>query len=160
MVFEPATENDREELMALYRAQVGREGCPWTDEYPSNDTIAFDLKRDALLVLREEDKIIGTVSIDDDESVNNLPCWNKNLEPEVEFSRIAVRTDMQGRGIGKILLGFLLEELKKRGYHGAHILVNKYNTKALRLYDAFDFKNVGECHMHEQDYYCYELELK
>ena len=38
-----ATEEDRSELMALYRAQVGREYCSWSEEYPSNETIDFDL---------------------------------------------------------------------------------------------------------------------
>ena len=26
-----AKEEDREELLSLYHAQVGREGCPWTE---------------------------------------------------------------------------------------------------------------------------------
>ncbi len=158
-IIELATENDRQELLALYRSQVGREGCPWTDEYPSNETIDFDLSRDALFVMKMKGQIVGAVSIDEDEEVNKLPYWNKALEPGVEFSRIAVLPEMQGKGIAKILLRFLFDELKKRSYKGVHIIVNKYNPKALKLYDAFDFKNVGECQMYDQDFYCYELEL-
>ena len=155
-----ACEEDREELLALYKSQVGREGCPWTDEYPSNETIDFDLSRNALFVMKSEGKIIGAISIDEDEEVNTLPCWNRELEPEAEFSRIAVSPDMQGQGIGKILVKFLLDELKKRGFKGVHIIVNRYNPKALRLYDSFDFKNVGECSMYNQDFFCYELDLR
>lgn len=155
-----ACEEDREELLALYKSQVGREGCPWTDEYPSNETIDFDLSRDALYVLKTDGKIVGAISIDEDEEVNKLPCWNRELEPEAEFSRIAVSPDMQGQGIGKILVKFLLDELKKRGCNGVHIIVNRYNPKALRLYDSFDFKNVGECSMYNQDFFCYELDLR
>ncbi len=76
-----ATEDDREELLSLYKSQVGREGCPWTDEYPSNETIDFDLSRDALYVMKADGQIVGAVSIDEDEDVNKLPCWNKALEP-------------------------------------------------------------------------------
>ena len=155
-----ACEEDREELLKLYKSLVGREGCPWTDEYPSYETIDFDLSRNALFVMKSEGKIIGAISIDEDEEVNKLPCWNRELEPEAEFSRIAVSSDMQGQGIGKILVKFLLDELKKRGFKGVHIIVNRYNPKALRLYDSFDFKNVGECSMYTQDFFCYELDLR
>lgn len=155
-----ACEDDREELLALYKSQVGREGCPWTDEYPSNETIDFDLSRDALYVLKTDGKIVGAISIEEDEEVNKIPYWNRELEPEAEFARIAVSPDMQGQGIGKILVKFLIGELKQKGFKGIHIIVNRYNPKALRLYDSFDFKNVGECSMYNQDFFCYELDLR
>lgn len=155
-----ACEDDREELLALYKSQVGREGCPWTDEYPSNETIDFDLSRDALYVLKTDGKIVGAISIEEDEEVNKIPYWNRELEPEAEFARIAVSPDMQGQGIGKILVKFLIGELKKKGFKGIHIIVNRYNPKALRLYDSFEFKNVGECSMYNQDFFCYELDIR
>ena len=158
--FEEARESDRQELLSLYKAQIGREGCPWTDEYPSDETIDFDLSRHALFVLRSDGQIVGAVSIEEDEDVEALPCWDPRLEPEAEFARIAVRPDMQGRGIAKIMLRSLFAEFKKRGFRGVHIIVNRYNLKALHLYDSFGFKNVGQCHMYEQDFFCYELELE
>lgn len=158
--FEEAKEGDRKELLALYKAQIGREGCPWTDEYPSTETIEIDLSRHALFVLRSDGKIVGAVSIEEDEDVEALTVWNKKLEPEAEFARIAVRPEMQGRGIAKVMLRSLFAEFKKRGFRGVHIIVNRYNPKALHLYDFFGFKNVGECHMYEQDFFCYELDLE
>ena len=155
-----AKEEDRAGLLALYKSQVGREGCPWTDEYPSNETIDFDLSRDALYVLKTDGKIVGAISIEEDEEVNKIPYWNSELEPEAEFARIAVSPDMQGQGIGKILVKFLIDELKKKGFKGIHIIVNRYNPKALRLYDSFEFKNVGECSMYNQDFFCYELDIR
>ena len=155
-----AKEEDRKGLLSLYKSQVGREGCPWTDEYPSNETIDFDLSRDALYVLKTDGKIVGAISIEEDEEVNKIPYWNRELEPEAEFARIAVSPDMQGQGIGKILVKFLIDELKKKGFKGIHIIVNRYNPKALRLYDSFEFKNVGECSMYNQDFFCYELDIR
>ena len=152
-----AKEEDRKGLLSLYKSQVGREGCPWTDEYPSNETIDFDLSRDALYVLKTDGKIVGAISIEEDEEVNKIPYWNSELEPEAEF---AVSPDMQGQGIGKILVKFLIDELKKKGFKGIHIIVNRYNPKALRLYDSFEFKNVGECSMYNQDFFCYELDIR
>ena len=43
-----AIEEDREEILSLYKAQIGRAFCPWDEEYPSNETIDGDFSREAL----------------------------------------------------------------------------------------------------------------
>ncbi|MCR5733766.1 MAG: GNAT family N-acetyltransferase [Lachnospiraceae bacterium] len=154
-----ATEDDRKELLALYRVQIGREGCPWDDEYPSNASIDFDLSRDALFVLKEDGKIKAAVSLDDDEEVNRLKCWDKKLSPMGELSRLCVLPGEQNKGLARLMMQFGMYELKRRGYRGIHILVNKYNKKAIRSYAVFGFGIAGECHMYDQDFICYEREL-
>ena len=47
---EHATRADAEEILALYRTQLGRQYCPWTEEYPTMDEIDFDLDRDSLFI--------------------------------------------------------------------------------------------------------------
>ena len=59
-----ATEKDRDGVLALYRAQIGREFCPWDEEYPGNDTIDYDLSRNALIVMRDR-KIVGELKGDE-----------------------------------------------------------------------------------------------
>ena len=154
-----ATEADREEIMALYRTQLGREFCAWDEDYPSNETIDFDLSRDALFALRSDGAIKAVISIEEDEDVANLPLWNKDLAPQGELARLAVTPEEQNRGIARIMLQFGMDELKRRGYRGIHFLVNRCNTKALRSYEPFGFSVVGECHMYDQDFLCYEKEL-
>ena len=154
-----ATEEDREEILALYKAQIGRELCPWDEYYPSNETIDADFARDRLFVLKEDGIIKAAISIDEDEEVNRLPCWDKNLEPEGELARLAVLPAEQNKGLARIMLKHGMEELKRRGCNGIHILVGKYNTKAIRSYAVFGFNEVGECHLYDQDFLCYEKEL-
>ena len=154
-----ATENDREELMALYTAQMGREFCPWEEGYPGNETIDFDLARDALFVMKRDEKIIAAVSIDEDEDVAALPCWDPALAPGGELARLCVLPDLQNGGIARKMLQHGMEQLKKRGYKSIHFLVNKHNTKAIRSYAVFGFAHVGECYMFEQDFFCYEKAL-
>ncbi len=154
-----ASEDEKDEILALYRSQLGREFCPWDEYYPSMETIDFDLSRDALFVLKMNGSIKAAISIDVDEAVDRLPCWDKDLIPVGELARLAVHTQEQNKGIAKIMLKHGMEELKKRGCRGIHFLVNKYNTKALRSYAVFGFRRVGECHLYDQDYYCYEKEL-
>ncbi len=154
-----ATEEDREDILALYEMQKGREFCPWTEEYPSNETIDFDFSRDALYVLKKEGKIMAAISLEEDEDVDNLPYWDNGLRPEGELARLAVLPEEQSKGYGRIMLQHGMDELKRRGYKGIHFLVNRYNTKAIRCYEVFGFRIVGECHMFEQDFFCYEKEL-
>lgn len=154
-----ATEADREEILSLYKAQLGQDFCPWDEDYPSDETIDFDLSRDALFLLKMEGQIKAAVSLDEDEEVNGLSCWDEKLAPEGELARIAVLPSVQNKGFGRIMLQFGMDELKRRGFKGIHLLVNKYNTKAIRCYAVFGFRVVGECRMFEQDFLCYEREL-
>lgn len=154
-----ATEADRKELLALYKSQIGREFCPWDEEYPSDESIDYDLSRDALFVMKADGRITAAVSLEEDEEVDNLDCWDKNLEPVGELARVAVLPEEQSRGFGRIILQFGMDELKRRGYKGIHMLVNKHNIKAIRCYAVFGFRVVGECYMYEQEFLCYEREL-
>ena len=72
---------------------------------------------------------------------------------------MAVLPEAQNKGLGRIMMQYAMDELKRRGYKGIHILVNKHNFKAIRCYEVFGFRTVGECHMYEQDFFCYEREL-
>ena len=158
-VIEKATAKDKDEILKLYKSQLGRKYCPWNDDYPSMETIDFDLSRDALLVMREEGKIIAAISVDDDEEVNNLECWTSELQPGGELSRLAVSPDCQSKGLAKEMIETGLEELRDRSYKSLHFLVNRHNLKALKCYSAFPFNKVGECEIYEQPMLCYEMEL-
>ncbi len=158
-VIERATEKDREELLSLYITQKGRKYCAWDEDYPSDETIDQDLEKDGLFVMRSEGSIVAAISIEEDEAVAGLDCWDDDLSPMGELARLAVLPKLQGRGIGRIMMQYAMDELKKRGCKGIHILVNKENIKAIRCYAVFGFKKAGECHMYDQDFLCYERKL-
>ena len=152
-------EDDREEILSLYKAQIGQEYCPWNEDYPSNEEIDWDFSRDALFVLKADGQIKAAVSLEKDDAVDSLSCWDENLAPEGELARIAVLPEEQGKGYGRIMIQFGMDELKRRGFRGIRMLVNKLNRKAIRCYAVFGFRVVGECRMYEQNFLCYEKEL-
>lgn len=154
-----AKEENREEILSLYQAQKGRPYCPWDEDYPSDATISFDLAHGALFVLKSGGRIKAAVSIDEDETVAQLLCWDKALEPSAELARLAVAPEEQNKGLGRVMLRFGMDELKRRGFKGVHFLVNKHNVTALRSYAVFGFHVVGECRLYGQDFLCYEKEL-
>lgn len=155
-----AAKEDEEELLRLYRSQIGREFCPWDEHYPGKKEIEFDLSRDSLFVMKDEDNhIIAAVSIDEDENVENLTCWSDALQPGGELSRIAVAIDRQNQGIAREMMQYAMKVLAERGRKSVHLLVNKKNEKAIRSYAHLNFQVVGECEMYEQSFLCYEKPL-
>ena len=154
-----ASAEDRNEVLSLYKTQLGREYCAWDEDYPSEETIDRDLSRDALFVLKANGSIIAALSIEEDEAVDALPCWDKRLVPSGELARLAVLPGEQSQGLGRVLVKFGMDELKRRGFRGIHFLVNRQNRKAIRCYAAFGFRTAGACRMYEQDFLCYEKEL-
>ena len=155
-----ATEADTDAVLRLYREQLGREYCFWTEEYPGPDTIAFDLSRDALFVMKNDrGELIAAISAEEDEDVNRLACWTPSLQPGGEFARLAVTPACQNQGLARIMVSHILQVLKDRGFRSVHILVNRDNLKAIRVYACFGFRTAGECDMYNQHFLCYEKEL-
>ena len=156
---ELATKNDKTEILALYRSMIGGK-ADWDENYPSMETIEFDLSRDALYVMKNNaGEIIACISIDENEEVSELECWSAGLQPSGELSRICVRKDMQNRGIARIMMKHTFEILRQQGMKSVHILVRPEHKIALKSYSHFDFVKVGECELFGKSFYCFEKEL-
>ena len=57
---------DKGKILALFQMQLGREYCAWDDHYPGMKEIEFDLARDALFVMKDENgEIVASISIDE-----------------------------------------------------------------------------------------------
>lgn len=152
-----AAREDKEEILALYKTMLYGP-ADWNEHYPNEDTIDFDMSRNALYVMKNElDEIIAAISIDEDEEVDKLPCWS--IMPGGELSRLCVRKDMQNHGIAKEMIRYAFDVLKNEGKNGVHILVRTGHTKALSTYAKLGFKTVGECHLFDKDFICMEIKL-
>ncbi len=154
-----ATSDDTEEILALYRTHLYG-AADWTQDYPNLDTIEFDLSRNALYVMKnEKNEIIATISIDEDQEVNALPNWNPDLAPGGEVSRLCVRKDMQNQGIARLMMQHVFQIMKEQGIKSIHILVKTGHKVAMASYSKLGFRQVGECHLFEKDFWCLELVL-
>ena len=158
-IIQLAQEKDKQEILQLYKSQLGREYCPWNEYYPGSEEIDFDLSRDSLFVMKEDEKIIAAITIDDDDNVTSLPYWTAELLPGAELSRLAVSIEHQNNGLAKDMMSYGMTEIKRRGFKSVHFLVNSKNLKALKCYEAFGFNKVGECELYDQPMLCYEKAL-
>lgn len=154
---EPATHDDKEAVMALYRAMIGLPGCTWNEHYPTADLLERDLDAGNVFVLRDAaGEILATIAIDQDEDVEALPHWSGAPGEYRELARLCVRRDIQSRGLARRMLAFGMEELERRGCIGVHFLVSPGNPRALAAYAVFGFDHVGSAELYGQSWYCYE----
>lgn len=160
MHFVNATKEDIEKITKLYHAAIGSPGCTWSEDYPNADDTQGDFERNDLFCLKNDDgEIIGAISIDKDDMVESLPCWDVASRPSAELSRLVVNEKYQNQGIARQLLSFAMKELVKRGYKSVHFLVSKTNERALRSYAKLNFNNRGEADLYGGHWWCYEKEL-
>ena len=155
-----ATEQDREDLMALYALQKGRKFCFWPENYPSRENADEDLADHGLFIMKSSDgRLIAAVSIERDETVDALTCWDPQLQPSGEIARLAVHPDFQSQGLARRMVAHVMRVLKERGCRSMHLLVNVQNLPAIRSYQFFHFRQVGECDLYHQHFLCLEKDL-
>lgn len=154
-----AKREDGKEILALYRTMLYGP-ADWNEYYPGEDTIEFDISRNSLYVMKNDSgEIIAAISIDEDEEVNGLDCWSKELAPGAEVARLCVRKDMQNKGIAKEMMRFVFDVLRKEGAKSVHILVRCGHGAALSAYGALGFETVGECKLFDKEFVCMEIAL-
>lgn len=160
MKFQKATQNDINEIMTLYRAAIGTDGCTWSLEYPNEEITQGDFERGDLFCIKMDNgELIGAIAVDDDKEVEELDCWSKKLQPAKELARLVVKESYQNQGVARTLLSSAMEELKNRSCKGVHFLVSPGNERALRSYAKLEFNHCGDCDLYEHHWFCYEKEL-
>jgi len=152
--------SDLKEIMELYHSVIGTEGCSWNEYYPDEEIIREDIEAGTLYCAKNnEGNIISAFALSEDEEVDELECWSKDILPVKEIMRLVVKLDYQNQGIARIMLQYGMDTLKEQGYEGVHFLVSKGNQKAIRSYSKLNFMNVGETTMFDNEWYCYEKKL-
>ena len=151
---------DKQEMLSLYRSMIGSQGCTWTMDYPNEEILDNDFKRQAIFVIKnEKNEIIGAISIDDDSQVDGLTCWSDSLKPAAELARLAIKDAYQNQGLARFMIQSVMKELKKRNYKSVRFLVSKTNVRALRSYAKLNFEKKGESNLYGENWWCYEKEL-
>lgn len=152
-----AKKEEAEQVLAFYHSFIGTPGCTWDEGYPAIEHVCMDIEKDNLFLVKDEKGIVAAISIDSDEQVDAISKWR--IANSREAARLAVREDMQGKGIARKMLLLLMEELKKRGYEGIHFLVSPQNPAALASYQKLEFENLGTEFMYGREWFCYEKRI-
>ena len=154
------TEDDKEDIYALYQSALGSPGCVWTESYPSRELLDEDIETHNLYGLfSNAGELIAAIAIDRDEEVEKLPYWSKSLQPSKEVARLVVSLEYRNLGIARNMIKKIMPILKAMGNKSIHYMVSDDNPQAKRSYESLKFNEVGHTHMYDEDFTCYEKEL-
>ena len=160
MKYRPAEISDETEILSIYHSNIGLPGCTWDDDYPSTETIKYDISVDSLHCMTDdENSLIAVASLGKFDELDDLSCWDKSVRNWCDLMRIGVRSDLHGQGYGSMILDYIIKQAVKENFDGMRIIVSKTNPKALGMYHKFNFKHCGETNKFDIDWYCYELKL-
>jgi ribosomal-protein-alanine N-acetyltransferase len=65
------------------------------------------------------------------------------ISDQGELANVAVAPGRRGQGLGRYLIGRVLHVARKRGVKKVYLEVRASNERALELYGAFGFRDVG-----------------
>ena len=155
----PAVKEDTGKILELYHSMIGG-AAGWNEYYPGIDTIESDLSRNALFVMENEDgELLASISIDADEAVDSLKCWNQTLLPGAELARLCIRKEYQNKKLARMMMAYAMNVLRKQGKRSVHILVHEGHEVAMRAYMHLGYEKVGECSLYDMRFVCMERAL-
>lgn len=125
MTVEPMRWWDVEQVAALESALFPDDS--WSPEQFWQE-LAYDNR--AYVVLRDGDRTVGYGGV----MVNGS---------DGDVQTIAVRTEDQGRGLGRVLLDALLDAARERGASSVMLEVRADNAAAIGLYESFGFERLS-----------------
>jgi [ribosomal protein S18]-alanine N-acetyltransferase len=120
---EPAVlERDLEAIAEIARVSFTN---PWTREMFAQELSTQPLSR-SYVFRTAEGQVAGF-------------CTSWLILDELHINTIAVRPELRGRGIGRQLLAYVLDQARALGAQRIMLEVRASNTAAIRLYSSFGF---------------------
>ena len=154
-----AEKTDLDSVLELYENVKKTIYCVWDDEYPTMENINFDFEHDCLYVLKDEEKVIGAISVNYENEFDDLKdVWLYTKDP-CEIARLVVNPEYQNKGLGEFIIKEISKILSEKGYYCIHLAVAVNNLPAVRLYDKCGFLQDCTIYMFDNYYYFYEKRI-
>lgn len=134
----------------------------WNEFYPNSDIIENDIKSEDCYVLKDNEKCVAYVAINEEQSPEYSQInWFTDGRKVLVIHRLSVHPKFQGKGIAKKILKFIEDFANKNNYSSIRLDAYSGNEKALKLYENFGYKKVGQFFFPRRDlpFYCYEKNI-
>lgn len=125
--------------LAAYRADdLVAEDHPYAERLA--DTVSRHRDAELLVATDPADRLLGTVTI----CRPGTPYAQVAGPHELEFRMLAVHPDGRGRGVGRALVGTVLDRARAEGYRGVALSTGASMRIAHGLYERFGFRRAPE----------------
>lgn len=152
--------NEIDQIMSLYSDIKTNSKTFWEDDYPNEEIVFFDIERNGLYGGFVNGKLVAICFAGQRVEENEEDfTWKRPFKKRASFARIGVSPSCQRMGLATEMLNRVFDDLRKEGFDGVRILVERSNEKAKNLYKKFGFENVGETSRYGHDFYLYEKAL-
>ena len=128
----------------LRRKEDGSE--QWQDGYPNPEVIQKDIQKEAAYVLTEGETIIGycAVIINDEPEYSKIEgTWLTN-DDFVVFHRLAISSTYLGKGLAKIMIGFIENFAANNTIFSVKADTNFDNLAMLKIFEKLGYSYCGE----------------
>ena len=122
-LFRKMTERDIPDVASLEKRLFSR---PWSEQ-----SLSQALRQNTLFVVAEEKNIVVGY------------CGMYCAFGEGEITNVAVEPSWQNRGIGRGMMGYLLQQASCQGVRRIVLEVRVSNENAIHLYESIGFKSCG-----------------
>jgi ribosomal protein S18 acetylase RimI-like enzyme len=129
----------------------------WDQVYPTFDTIRCDILSGNAFGYFLDGELSGFVVLDNWFPVEyNSLKWMVTPENSLVVHRLSVAPELQGKGIGKKLMGYALKFAGENGYKSVRLDAFTENPAALRLYESLGYDKIGTVGLRKGEFNCYE----
>ena len=160
----PAKNSEIPEILSLTRAcaqeMISRIIFQWNEHYPTAIAFEQDIARGELFVLKENDRIIGTIVLStlmDDEYLDIK--WLTPSLNNLYIHRLAVHPDLQGQGNARKLMDYAYAFAKAHSAPSIRLDTFSQNKRNQKFYEARGYEKLGSIYFPKQSkhpFYCYE----
>ena len=123
----------------------------WTNNYPTRSIIENDIKNKFLYALKNKGKIIGAITLNEDQETNYKTInWQYNNTKVLVIHRLVVSPNFQGKGYANILMDFAEKNAQEYNYTSIRLDAFSLNKNVLELYKKRNYIIRGEIYFPER----------
>ncbi len=135
----------------------------WNEHYPSYEAFEKDIELNQLWVLKDDDRIIGSIIISDimDEEYHEIEWLTPNTK-NIYIHRLAVHPEYQGKGCAQFLMTYAENYAKENNFLSIRLDTFSVNKRNNIFYKKRGFQQRGDVYFPKQSehpFHCYELVL-
>ena len=164
MEFRQGTIDDLNNICSLIAAAIKTMEAQgihqWDEVYPSREDFVHDIINGILYTVTENNRLIAiyVISTEYDPQYSNGK-WECDGETACIIHRLCVSPEVQNRGIGKIVLNHIENQLQHIGFASVRLDVFSENPYAISLYKKSGYKRCGYANWRKGRFWLMEKKL-